>query len=170
MKGCIEMAHLDELVDFVRKKILNKERSLIAIDDFGGSGKSTLSNILVKELGVFEVVRMDDFYLPTNQRPSETKSNLPDGAFFDLDRLKNQVLVPYKQNQAVTYQKYDWIKDKLSEKISVDSTARIVVEGVYVLHEDIRNFFDLKIWVDCELDLRLHRGLLRDGENPILFG
>ena len=41
----------------------------------------------------------------------------------------------------------------------------IVIEGVYSLHKRLRNAHDYKIWVEAPHELRLERGIGRDGES-----
>jgi len=36
--------------------------------------------------------------------------------------------------------------------------------GIYTLRPELRELYDLRVWVDCPRDLRLARGLARDGE------
>jgi uridine kinase len=40
----------------------------------------------------------------------------------------------------------------------------LVVEGVCALHRRFRDAYDLRVWVDAPRDLRLARGVARDGE------
>ncbi|WP_370541796.1 hypothetical protein [Alicyclobacillus sp. SO9] len=40
----------------------------------------------------------------------------------------------------------------------------VIVEGVYSLRKELFDQYDLSIWIDCPRDVRLSRGLERDGE------
>ena len=40
----------------------------------------------------------------------------------------------------------------------------IVIEGVCALHKMFREAYDLRVWVEAPRDLRLARGIERDGE------
>jgi uridine kinase len=40
-----------------------------------------------------------------------------------------------------------------------------VIEGVCALHRMFRDAYDLRIWVDAPRELRLARGVERDGED-----
>jgi uridine kinase len=42
--------------------------------------------------------------------------------------------------------------------------AVVLVEGVYSSSEPLRGYIDYAIWVDCPYDVRLRRGIERDGE------
>jgi len=40
----------------------------------------------------------------------------------------------------------------------------VVIEGVCALHRRFRDAYDLKVWVDAPREVRLARGVARDGE------
>lgn len=40
----------------------------------------------------------------------------------------------------------------------------VIVEGVYSLSTILSDLFELSLWVECPRDVRLARGLARDGE------
>jgi uridine kinase len=42
--------------------------------------------------------------------------------------------------------------------------AVVLVEGVYSASALLRAYFDYRIWVDCPYEMRLQRGVERDGE------
>jgi uridine kinase len=170
---------MDELVTTILDRLTDRTRTkrpfLIAVDGAGGAGKSTFAVRLVARLGEngisAEVVHMDDFYLPSGQRPSSSPRSLEGvdeqqiGADFDWKRLRDQVLVPLTCGQGATYQRYDWQADALSEWHTLASKPVIIVEGVYVLRRELLSFYDLTVWVDCPRAIRLARGIARDGEN-----
>ena len=141
---------------------------LIGIDGAGGSGKSTLAADLVavlERLGIeAQTVHMDDFYLPSADRPSTDAETQGIGDDFDWRRLREQVLIPLSRGQRVTYQRYDWHTDALAEWHTVACMPVVIVEGVYTLRQELGSFYDLTIWVDCPRAIRLARGIARDGE------
>lgn len=155
---------VSEMMQELKEILESSSRLLIAIDGLGGSGKSTFSECIRELNSRIEVIRMDDFYLPSNLRPQMNLEEVPDGGNFDIDRLIDQVLEPYNNNEPIQYQKYDWIEDKLGQLVEINKGKLLVIEGVYSLHKSLRSYFGIKIWVECNRDLRLHRGLVRDGE------
>jgi uridine kinase len=66
--------------------------------------------------------------------------------------------------RAGRYQRYDWGEDRLAEWHEVTADAIVLVEGVYSTSELLRRYIDYTIWVDCPYELRLRRGIERDGE------
>lgn len=87
----------------------------------------------------------------------------PVGADFDWKRLLNQVLEPISQGSEGQYQRYDWETDILAECHTVPVGGIVVVEGVYSIRQELENKYDIKIWIDCPREIRLSRGIKRDG-------
>jgi uridine kinase len=79
--------------------------------------------------------------------------------------LHREVLVPLTNDQPAQYQRYDWGEDRLAEHHTVPIGGIVLVEGVYALLPGLESVYDYKVWVDCPYEVRLARGLARDGEN-----
>jgi uridine kinase len=141
---------------------------LIGIDGPGGSGKSTFAVALARRLQQERIsaaiVHMDDFFLPSTQRPAGDGADKPPGSDFDWQRLRHQVLIPLAHHQPTSYQRYDWLTDKLSEWHTLAGCQVVIVEGIYTLLHELRVLIDLTIWIDCPRAIRLARGIARDGE------
>lgn len=60
---------------------------------------------------------------------------------------------------------YNWLKDILEEWDEVKPGNLLIIEGVYSLHIILNKYYDVKIWVECNAELRLKRGLERDGKD-----
>lgn len=151
------------------KKIINlptKHRQrIIAIDGGGGAGKTTFAEELQKEIPGSFIVEVDDFY-----RPPQLRTPLPSTKVinhnFDWDRFRTVVLEVVKSNRDVRYQLYDFKKGTLSGKVlSVPRDATIIVEGVWSLQKAFIDFYDYCIWLEAPAEMRLQRGLSRDGED-----
>lgn len=74
------------------------------------------------------------------------------------------MLNPVQQGQPGHYQKYNWDTDQLDQWVDVDADMPLVVEGLGILSPQIRSFFDVVFVVTCPKDVRLSRGVQRDGE------
>lgn len=107
---------------------------------------------------------MDDFYLPSNQRLKGTVIENPVGVDFDWLRLKDQVLEPLANDKRSIYQIYNWPSDILGEWNIVTPGGIVIIEGVYSTRKELRDFYDYKIYVYCSREVRLERGIERDGE------
>lgn len=142
---------------------------LVGIDGLGGAGKSVLANDIQQELeraGLFvQVIHHDDFYLPTKRRSRPLADVKPIGGDFEWTRLRDEVLVPLTSGHIAKYLCYDWSSDRLAEEHIVQPFGVVLVEGVYCTRAELRDFYDLRIWVDCPEQIRLARGITRDGES-----
>jgi uridine kinase len=124
---------------------------IVAIDGLGGSGKSELAAQLAGALGDAAVVQTDDFARP-NVRG------------WDWERMRAQVLAPISRDEPGRYQRYDWKTDRLAEWHDVPVGGTLIVEGVSSLRDELGEYWDLAIWVTAAYELRLERGVQRDGE------
>ncbi len=134
---------------------------LVLVDGLGGAGKSVLAAALAGKLGA-PVVCGDDFHRPSPQRRHDAVERI--GASFDRRRLERQVLAPLSRGEDARYQRYDWDSDRLGEWVAVPGQDTVVVEGVYVLREELRRYASVSIWVETPREVRLARGIERDGE------
>jgi hypothetical protein len=92
------------------------------------------------------------------------RSGIEVAGLFDLPRLASQVLVPHSQGEEIRYQRFDWETGTLGNWTTRLGGTPLVVDGVFSTHETLRNFYDLRIWVNAPRAVRLARGLQRDGE------
>lgn len=145
------MNTIDDVISKIEELKAKEGLILIAIDGFGGSGKSFLANSLKVKFPEITIVEMDDFYSPELKRA-------------DFERVLKQVIIPLKQGLVSNYQIYDWKNDKLVDAKPISSNSLVIVEGVYSLTKELLNNYDIKIWVKCSPEVGLERGVARDGE------
>ena len=125
---------------------------VVAIDGCGGSGKSSLAQLLSRDLGA-PVVHTDDF--ASWENPVDWWPEL-------IDR----VLEPLARGQAASYQPTSW-GGPARTPIVVEPADIVLLEGVTASRESFRPYLAYSIWVDTPAELRLHRGLERDGPAAI---
>ncbi len=154
---------INKIINKINEIISVKSYCFVAIDGCGGSGKSTLAECIATRNFGGQIIHMDDFYKPSNERLQLHISKKESG------RLKQDVIIPIMNRMEARYQRYDWNEDKLAEWHIVKPDGLIIVEGVYSISEQLHDFFDIKIFVECNRGLRLKRGLMRDGENALDF-
>jgi uridine kinase len=156
-----------DIASEIRRNASHSNVYLVGIDGLGGSGKSILADKIRQQLEAAHLtvvtVRNDDFYLPSASRDQLPAHLKPVGGDFDWMRLRDQVLVPLKSSQLAKYARYDWPSDRLAEEHEIQPRGIVLVEGVYSTREVLRDLFDFRIWVNCPRELRLRRGLARDG-------
>lgn len=160
---------IEKIIEKIKENIYVKQYCIVAIDGCGGAGKSTLAEFIVSKYGDGQIIHMDDFYKPSNQRSQLEMSKKEPGADYDLKRLIQDVILPIIINMEAKYQRYDWVTDKLAEWHNVIPNGLIIIEGVYSISELLYTNYDIKIFVECNKELRLKRGLERDGENALDF-
>ncbi len=125
---------------------------LICIDGPAGSGKTTLAAACAAGAGDdAHVVHMDDLY------PGWSGLRAVDAQLADL-------LVPLARGTAGTYRRYDWVAGRFAEQVTVDPTPLLVVEGVGSGAARFADLVTVLVWVEAPYDLRLQRGLARDGD------
>ncbi|GEN79186.1 uridine kinase family protein [Actinotalea fermentans] len=127
---------------------------LVCVDGAAGSGKSTLAAALAACLGHgCAVAHLDDLY--------EGWSGLA-GVW---DRVEAQLLAPLAQGAPARYQRYDWLAGAFAEWVDVPVPGVLVLEGCGSAPRAVDDRAVLRIFVEAPDDVRLARGLARDGES-----
>lgn len=124
---------------------------LVCVDGPAGSGKSTLAAALAVALGGAPVVHLDDLYPGWEGLPEVG------GRVLDL-------LTPLAQGRAGRYRRYDWVSGGYAEEHAVAPGPWLVLEGVGAGQSAWASLTTLLVWVEVPDDLRLERGIGRDGE------
>jgi uridine kinase len=142
------------ILDAVRAAVLKHPDTtlLVGIDGAGGSGKSTLAKRLADSLDNATVVHIDDF------------ADWNDDSNWVLSTFAERVLAPLVAGITSKHQRYDWPTDSLGEWFEIPPTGIAIVEGVTALRSDLRKYWHVGVWVECARELRLERGVARDGE------
>jgi uridine kinase len=125
---------------------------LVVVDGPAGSGKTTFAAHLAAALGGAQVVHMDDLF--------EGWSGLRAGLW---QRLHDQVLRPLLAGGTGRYRRYDWDAAAFAEEHDVPAAETLVIEGVGAGERSITPHASLVVWVEAPEELRLQRGLRRDG-------
>ncbi|WP_330261009.1 uridine kinase family protein [Streptomyces sp. NBC_00539] len=130
----------------------------VAIDGPGGSGKTTLAAAVSGQLDDSVTVHVDDFYRPLPDQERE-RLDAEQGyhRYFDWERLRDQVLVPLRANQAARYQIYDWATGRLGGWHEIGPGTVVIVEGVYSTRPELAPYYHFTAYVDAPRDLCLQR-------------
>ena len=139
---------------------------VVAIDGAGGSGKTTLADAVAGHLNGAVIVHVDDFYRPMPDRERELLG--PEQGYhryFDWERLRDQVLVPLRDDQAARYQLYDWTTGQLGAWREIACGTVVIVEGVYAARPELARYYHFTVYVDTPRGVCLQRVRAR-GENP----
>ena len=158
---------VDRVLHAIRRRRAAIGTTLVAIDGPGGAGKSVLAASLSKNDTSISVVSVDDFYRPLGERVHGADARLTPGINVDIPRLCREVIYPLTRGNEGNYRRYDWSNDTLSGWRVVPTGGTVIVEGVYALLPVLHGFYRLRVWMECPRDLRLSRGLARDGEGAL---
>jgi uridine kinase len=149
---------IDTLLDHVQAAAPRLGRTrLISIDGPAGSGKSTLaSNVAARAeargMHTF-IVHMDDLYDGWT------------GAVRGFGLLRDHVLQRMADGREGRYRRYDWHVGAYAELHVVPVTVELlIVEGVTSCDRDADRWQSLRLWIETSNEIRLDRGIARDGE------
>lgn len=145
----------------MEKLMGEKEQVSVAIDGPCGSGKTRTAGWLEK---IFDcnVFHADDFFLRPEQRTPERLST--PGGNMDRERLAEEICRPVREGKPFAYRKFDCQVMALGETVQVQPKKLAIFEGSYCMHPDLREYYDLSVFVHVSLRERLRR--LRERETP----
>jgi uridine kinase len=146
----------------------SQQTLLIGIDGPGGAGKTRFAGRLAAALEAalhpVRIVPMDDFFHPSALRLAAAFSPRLAGDEYDWRRVINQLLAPLRYDREAAYQRYDWRADSLAEWHRILPGGAVILEGVYSMHSELSGYYDFRVGLDCPREIRLSRGLERDGD------
>ena len=139
----------------------------IGIAGGSGSGKTTVTRAIVSRVpeATVAVIEQDSYYKDQNWLPFEErlKINYDHPAAFDTPLLVSH-LDQLAAGQPIEKPVYNYkTHTRETYTVRVEPKDIIVLEGLLILWEpDIRRRLDIKIYVDCDADVRVLRRLERD--------
>ncbi|GGW60666.1 uridine kinase [Winogradskyella epiphytica] len=140
---------------------------IIGIAGGTGCGKTTVVNTILQELpeGQVGVISQDSYYKDTTHLSFEerVKINFDHPRSIDFDLLKEHLL-ELKKGNAINQPVYSFVKHNRTGDVIVTHPRKVmIVEGILILsNPEIRDLFDIKIFVHADSDERLIRRLKRD--------
>ncbi|WP_372774180.1 uridine kinase [Mangrovibacterium sp.] len=140
---------------------------IIGIAGGTGSGKTTVVNNIARQFSSDEVaiLSQDSYYRDSGHLTMEDRRLLnfdhPDSIEFSL---LNRHLELLKKGQSIEEPDYSYLTCTRSGKTrTVEPRPVVIVEGILVLcNSSLRKLMDIKVFVDCDSDLRLSRVIKRD--------
>ena len=140
---------------------------IIGIAGGTGCGKTTVVNQILNELPEKEVgiISQDSYYQDTTHLTYEerVKINFDHPRSIDFDLLTNH-LKELKNNQPIHQPVYSFVKhNRTGDTVLTHPRKVMIVEGILILtNPELRDMFDIKIFVHADSDERLIRRLKRD--------
>ncbi len=123
---------------------------LVCLDGPAGSGKTTLGAEVARRAGA-HLIHGDD--LMSGWRGLDAVGSQLAGLFSAL-----------AEGSPGSYQHYDWSAGRYDRSVEVPPGPWLVVEGVGSGAAELAAYITVLVWVEVADDLRLARGLERDGE------
>lgn len=141
--------------------------TIIGIAGGTGSGKTTVVRKIVEALppDYVAVVPLDSYYNDTTHLTDDQRRAIN---FDHPDAFDWKLLIKHigelKEGKAIEQPTYSYlISNRLAETVHVEPKPVIIVEGIMTLvNRKLREMMDLKIYVDCDSDIRLIRNIQRD--------
>ena len=140
---------------------------IIGIAGGTGSGKTTVVNNILKNLNTENVlvISQDNYYKDHKELPLDEreKINFDHPRSIDFELLTQDIL-KLKNGESIEPPVYSFITHSRTEETLLTHPKNvIIVEGILVLtHPELRNLFDVKIFVHADSDERLIRRIRRD--------
>lgn len=148
-------AHLIDAVDRA-PALLGGRCRVVAVDGPAGSGKTTLAAAVAAEARArgheVAVVHMDDLYDGW-------------GGVLTVGRQVRDLLRSLHRTGSAGYRRYDWHREEYAEQRTVALPDVLVLEGVGCSDPGSDELVALRVWVEAPRDVRLARGLRRDGDD-----
>jgi uridine kinase len=140
---------------------------IIGIAGGTGSGKTTVVNKIVQELPTDEVcvISQDSYYKATDNLSYEerTKINFDHPRAIDFELIIKH-LKDLKAGKTIDQPIYSFVThNRTKDVVKTHPRKVIIVEGILIFNnEELRDLFDIKIFVHADTDERLIRRVRRD--------
>lgn len=140
---------------------------VIGIAGGTGCGKTTVVNQILQELpeGEVGVISQDSYYKDTSHLSYDEriKINFDHPRSIDFELLEKH-LKDLREGKDIQQPVYSFIKhNRTGDTILTHPRKVMIVEGILILtHPELRDLFDIKIFVHADSDERLIRRLKRD--------
>lgn len=147
----------------------NRKIMVVGIAGGTGSGKTTLAGLILDKIGRDTIAYLphDAYYRDQKDLPFEVRAK----ANYDHpNSLETELLIEHirqlEESRAIERPVYDFTNHhRKTETVRVSPQPVILVEGILIFVEkELRNLFDMRIYVDTDADIRFIRRLTRDIE------
>lgn len=163
------MDYLDNLIRQINEeyeKHMEKRPFIVAIDGLSGAGKTTLVKHLKRILKNVVVIHIDDHIVERSKRYNtgheqwfeyyqlqwDTKF-LTEQLFLKIRQNVSSLKLPFYQKEEDT--QYDYT-------INLSECSIVIVEGIFLLRDEWKSFYDYIVFLDCPKEMRYARVIQRD--------
>ena len=147
--------------DFFR---LSRKPFAIGVAGDSGAGKDTFVDAISGLFGAHSVVKIsgDDYHLWDRQKPMWKVMTHLNPMANDLEGFCND-LVSLTDGKSVRSKHYNHQTGQMSKLFKINSNDVVIASGLHALyHPLIREFYNLKIYLDIDEELRRHFKIKRD--------
>ncbi len=146
-----------------------KKTIIIGICGGTGSGKTTVVEKIIENMNTsnYTIVKHDDYYKQNDELSMEERIKINYDHPFSLDNelLKNHIK-ELLHGKTITKPLYDFtVHNRKEETETIEPTDIIILDGILLFEDkELRDFMDIKIFVDTDADIRILRRIKRDIE------
>ncbi len=140
---------------------------VIGIAGGSGSGKTTVAQEILNRVGADRIafLQHDSYYKDLSELPpvQRAENNFDHPNSLETDLLRQHIL-SLCEGKAVKVPIYDFSTHSRTDRSFLVSPHRVIlVEGILIFVDaELRNLFNIKIFVDTDADIRFIRRLQRD--------
>lgn len=140
-----------------------KQPCIIGIVGASGSGKTTVARELAELAGESCLMSQDNYYISLPDGTDAQEWNFDDPAVIDLNHLARDLAL-LKRGETAEGPRYIFSTHKRApDTVTLRPAPLILVEGLFLfLPDDLRDVFDLKIFIDVPMETCLERRVARD--------
>ena len=143
-----------------------KDVIVIGIAGGTGSGKSTLVKKIKEEFHDRTTILSHDFYYKQHNDitfEQRKKLNYDHLESFDTDLMIEHIR-ELASGREIQRPVYDFtIHNRVDDTVTVKPAKVIIVEGILIFeNKELRDMFDIKLFIDTDADVRIIRRILRD--------
>lgn len=170
---------LREVRDEVRQHFRGG-RVILAVDGLDGAGKGDFADGLAavfaeQDIAAFRA-SVDGFHKPRAERYARGHASA-EGFYhdsYDYETMRRVLIDPFRdgaQTSATTgFQLAAWDADRdapaLSRWVTAPADAVLVVDGIFLLRPELRDLWDVSIWLDVSFERAFARLAARHGIDP----
>lgn len=157
---------MDVIQNFISlfESVNRAERFIVGIDGLSRSGKTTLvkslGNVLKEKNIPYQILHIDDFIVERTKRYNTGHDEWYEyySLQWDVQWLKENLFEKLPWSEALLLPFYEHEKDRqVFKEVGLKDAAVVIVEGVFLLREEWRHFFDYTAFLDCPREVRFSR-------------
>lgn len=142
-----------------------KKPILVGVSGLGGSGKSTLAQYLRNEIAGSAYVEIDDFYKTADERKGDNVSKSMITDKIKWDEIDEKIFRAMERGRDIHFHQCRRELGGHAKWIFHPVDRVVILEGIYAFQDRFIGRYDYRIWVETPADVRLRRGVARDGES-----